>query len=47
VTRYILGIAMNGADMWTLRKIGQNYLQILKIEFGAAEVWGRAIETFR
>ena len=32
MTRYILSVAMNGADTWTLRKIDQKYFQILKFE---------------
>jgi hypothetical protein len=36
-----LRIAVYGADIWTLWKIDQKYLQILK--FGAGEGWRRAI----
>jgi hypothetical protein len=41
--KYVIywGIALYGAEMWTLQKVDQKYLESL--EYGAEEEWRRSV----
>jgi hypothetical protein len=41
VNCYIRSIALYGAETWTLRKVDQKYLEVLKC--GAGEGWRRSV----